>query len=94
MLIEEMVGDLKKHGFDFECTMLYDFLELSHITLAVAFLSVRLILVGCTTVDTGLHHLVDRNERSNFRIFQISLCFIQRRLTNGLSVQIPLYAYL
>jgi hypothetical protein len=59
---------MKKHGFDLESTMLHDFLKLSRLTLAVAFLYVWAISVG-------------------FR-------FIKRRLTNGLSVQIPLCSYL
>ena len=34
---EELQGDIKKHGFDLESTMLHDFLKLSRLTLAVAF---------------------------------------------------------
>ena len=80
-----MHGDFKKHGFDLESTMLRDFLRLSRLTLAVAFLYVWLISVGCTTIHAGLRHLVDRNDRRDLCIFQIGLRFIQRRLTNGLS---------
>jgi hypothetical protein len=35
MWIEEMFGDLKKHGFDLESTMLRHFQRLSRLTLAV-----------------------------------------------------------
>ena len=37
MWCEELHGDIKKHGFDLESTMLHDFLKLSRLTLAVAF---------------------------------------------------------
>ncbi len=38
MWIEEMFGDMKKHGFDLESTMLRHFLRLSRLTLAVVLL--------------------------------------------------------
>ena len=94
MWSEELHGDLKKHGFDLESTMLHDFLQLSRLTLAVAFLYVWLISVGGYTIHAGLRHLVDRNDRRDLSIFQIGLRFIQRRLTNALSVQVPLCSYL
>jgi hypothetical protein len=73
---------------------LRDFLRLSRLTLAVAFLYVWLISVGSHTIHHGLRHFVDRNDRRDLSIFQIGLRFIQRRLTNDLSVSIPLYIYL
>jgi len=94
MWTEELHGDIKKHGFDLESTMLQDFLKLSRLTLAVAFLYVWLISVGSVTIHAGLRRLVDRNERRDLSIFQIGSRFIQRRLTNDLSVQIPLCSYL
>jgi hypothetical protein len=94
MWAEEMHGDLKKHGFDLESTMLRHFLRLSRLTLAVACLYVWLISVGGRTIHQGLRHLVDRIDRRDLSIFQIGLRFIQRRLTNALSVSIPLCSYL
>jgi len=94
MWTEELHGDLKKHGFNLESTMLHDFLRLSRLTLAVAFLYVWSISVGADTIHLGLRHLVDRNDRRDLSIFQIGLRFTQRRLTNALSVQIPLCSYL
>jgi len=46
MWCEELHGDIKDHGFDLESTMLHDFLKLSRLTLAVAFLYVWTISVG------------------------------------------------
>jgi hypothetical protein len=93
MWIEEMFGDLKKHGFDLESTMLRHFLRLSRLTLAVVLLYVWLISVGDHTIRDGLRHLVDRVDRRDLSIFQIGLRFIERRLTNALSFRIPLFAY-
>jgi hypothetical protein len=94
MWAEEMHGDFKKHGFDLESTMLRDFLRLSRLTLAIAYLYVWLISIGGRTIHIGLRHLVDRMDRRDLSIFQIGLRFIQRRLTNALSVHIPLCSYL
>lgn len=94
MWTEEMFGDFKKHGFDLESTMLRDFLRLSRLTLAVAILYVWLISVGARTIHEGLRHLVDRTDRRDLSIFQIGMRFIQKRLTNALSVRIPLCTYL
>jgi hypothetical protein len=94
MWIEEMFGDLKRHGFDLESTMLHDFLRLSRLTLAVAYLYVWLISVGGRTIHSGLRHLVDRNDRRDLSIFQIGHRFVQRRLTNAFSISVPLCAYL
>jgi hypothetical protein len=94
MWIEEMFGDLKKHGFDLECSMLHSFLRLSRLTLAVAFLYAWLVSTGSRTIHLGLRHLVDRNDRRDLSIFQIGLRFIERRLVNGLSLHLSTCAYL
>ncbi len=94
MWIEEMFGDLKKHGFDLESTMLRHFLRLSRLTLAVVLLYIWLISVGGRTIRDGLRQLVDRIDRRDLSIFQIGLRFIERRLTNDLPFRIPLFSYL
>jgi hypothetical protein len=94
MWCEELHGDLKDHGFDLESTMLQSFEKLSRLTLAVAFLYVWLMAVGGQTIQQGLRHLVDRHDRRDLSIFQIGLRFIDRRLTNDLSVQVPLFSHL
>jgi hypothetical protein len=83
MWIEEMFGDMKKHGFDLECSMLHSFLRLSRLTLAVAFLYVWLVSSGARTIHAGLRHLVDRKDRRDLSIFQIGLRFIERLLVNS-----------
>jgi len=93
MWIEEMFGDLKKHGFDLESTRLHNFLRLSRLTLAVVWLYVWLISVGTNAVHQGLRHLVDRHDRRDLSIFQIGFRFIQRRLSNALAISVPICSY-
>jgi hypothetical protein len=93
MWIEEMFGDLKKHGFDLECTMLRHFERLSRLTLAVALLYVWLVSIGTRTIRDGLRVLVDRTDRRDLSIFQIGFRFIERCVINALTFQIALCSY-
>jgi hypothetical protein len=86
MWIEEMFGDLKKHGFNLESSMLHSFLRLSRLTLAVAFLYVYLVSTGGRTIHQGLRHLVDRKDRRDLSIFQIGFRLIERCLINSLPI--------
>lgn len=90
MWIEEMFGDMKKHGFDLESTHLQHFLRLSRLTLIVAILYVWLITIGVRVIKNGLRYLVDRKDRRDLSIFQIGLRSVERRLTNSLKVVISL----
>jgi len=65
--IEEMFGDMKKHGFNIESTHLCHFLRLSRLTLAVALLYVWFLSVGTRTIHAGLRHLVDRRDGFGLR---------------------------
>ena len=93
MWIEEMFGDMKKHGFDLECTMLRHFDRLSRLTLAVALLYVWLISIGTRIIRNGLRNLVDRTDRRDLSIFQIGLRFIERCVINALMFQVVLCSY-
>lgn len=86
MWIEEMFGDLKKHGFNLECSMLHSFLRLSRLTLAVVFLYVWLVSAGGHSIHQGSRHLVDRKDRRDLSIFQIGFRLIERLLINFLPV--------
>jgi len=94
MWIEEMFGDMKKHGFNLEDSMLRSFQRLSRLTLAVAFLYAWLISTGVRAIRAGHRHLVDRKDRRDLCIFQIGLRLIQRRLTNALTISFTLCSYL
>lgn len=93
MWIEEMFGDMKKHGFDLELTMLRHFDRLSRLTLAVALLYVWLVSIGTRTIQDGLRNLVDRSDRRDLSIFQIGLRFIERCVVNARVFQVTLCSY-
>ena len=91
--IEEMFGDLKKHGFDLERTMLRHFDRLSRLTLAVVLLYVWLISIGTRSIRNGLRKLVDRTDRQDLSIFQIGLRFIERCVSNAFTFRITRCSY-
>jgi hypothetical protein len=69
---EEFHGDIKKHGFDLESTMLHSFEKLSRLTLAVAFLYVWLMAVGGRAIHDGQRPLVDRRDRRDLSILGLT----------------------
>jgi hypothetical protein len=93
MWIEEMFGDLKKHGFDLESTMLRTAEHLSRLTLVVAFLFDWLISAGAKIIRMGLRHLVDRKDRRDLCLFQIGWRFVERRLLRLSSFPLSLCIY-
>ena len=93
MWIEEMFGDLKKHGFDLESTMLQTAEHLSRLTLVVAYLFDWLISAGAKIIHIGLRHFVDRKDRRDLSLFQIGWRFIDRQVLRLLSFPISLCTY-
>jgi len=93
MWIEEMFGDLKKHGFDLEASMLHHADRLSRLTLAVVLIYVWSLSVGTKTIRNSLRPLVDRRDRRDLSVFQIGLRFIERQLINSFPMQIILCSY-
>ena len=80
MWIEEMFGDMKRHGFDLEASRLGHFLRLSRLTLAVCLLYLWLVALGEHVLSRDLAHLVDRTDRRDLSVFRLSWDFIERRL--------------
>lgn len=93
MWIEEMFGDLKRHGFDLESTMLRHADRLSRLTLAVALLYVWSISIGTKTIKNGQRERIDRKDRRDLSIFQIGLRYIERLLVNSLNCPVNLCVY-
>lgn len=91
--IEEMFGDMKKHGFDLESSMLRSFLRLSRLTLAVSFLYLWLISTGTYAIHTGKRHLVDVKSRRDLSLFQIGMRLIERAITNGCFLRFSICSY-
>ena len=93
MWIEEMFGDMKRHGFDLESTMLHHIARLSRLTLAVAFLYVWLLAIGSQTIRSGLRHFLDRKDRRDLSLFQIGWRFIDRMLLHSAPFSVSLCAH-
>ncbi len=94
MWIEELFGDLKHHGFDLESTHLKHFLRLSRLTLAVVLLYVWSLATASNVIKRGQRHIVDRRCRRDLSIFRIGLRWIQRCITNQLTLSYSTYPYL
>ncbi|MBL8157331.1 MAG: IS4 family transposase [Anaerolineae bacterium] len=81
MWIEEMFGDLKKHGFNLESSHLRSFLRLSRLTLVVCLLYIWLMAVGKSVERNRLIDLVDRHDRHDLSIFRWGWDFVERCLS-------------
>jgi hypothetical protein len=85
MWIDEMLGDLKKHGFDRLSTAQEERAILclpdrrSCLTLDVALWYEWFISIGTKVIQNSMRHLINRNERRDLRIFQIGLRYIELR---------------
>lgn len=77
MWIEEMFGDMKKHGFDLESSHLRHFLRLSRLTLTVCLLYLWLVALGQHVLANGLAAQVDRTDRRDLSIFRLGWDFLE-----------------
>lgn len=80
MWIEEMFGDMKKHGFDLEASHLRHFLRLSRLTLAVCLLYLWLVALAEHVLTFGLMAEIDPSDRQDLSIFRLGWDFLERRL--------------
>ena len=92
MWIEEMFGDMKKHGFDLEMTHLRHFLRLSRLTLVVCLLYLWLLALGEYVLHHGLSAQVDRTDRRDLSIFRLGWDFLEDCLR--LNQPIPILSFL
>jgi hypothetical protein len=83
MWIDELFGDLKRHGVDLEMTHLRHIERLSRLTLLVAVLYLWLLATGVRMIRRGVRHLVDRRERRDLSLFQIGWRIVARWLRGG-----------
>jgi len=93
MWIEELFGDLKRHGFDLEQTRLRHVMRLSRLTLAAALLYVWVIACGVKAIKRGERKLVDRTDRRDLSIFRIGYDLLERYFTNEWAVSCPFVPY-
>jgi hypothetical protein len=95
--IENMFGDLKDNGFDFERSSLRHFRRLSRLTLAVCLLYVWFLAFGTELVKRGLHTQVDRADHRNLSLFRIAWDYLQRALLFALPFDVllePFFGFL
>jgi hypothetical protein len=90
MWIEEMFGDMKKHGFDLQASHLRHFLRLSRLTLAVCLFYLWLVALGEHLMRHRQQAEVDRAKRRDLSIFRLGWDFLCRRL--ALNDPIPIVA--
>lgn len=83
MLIEELFGDLKGHGFDLEHTRLRQVERLNRLTLLVCLLYVWLIRTGLMLLLAHRTALVDRHDRRDLSLFQLGVRYIKRLCNNN-----------
>jgi len=77
MWIEEMFGDMKKHGVDLESSHLYHFLRLSRLTLIVCLLYLWLVALGEHILQYGLSDQINRTDRCDLSIFRLGWDFFE-----------------
>ena len=86
--IENMFGDLKGNGFDFERSSLRHFLRLSRLTLAVCLLYVWFLAFATQLVRARLHSQVDRADRRDLSLFRIAWDSLHRALLSDLPFEV------
>ena len=90
MWIEEMFGDLKKHGFDLQSSHLRSFQRLGRLTLLVCLLYLWLITLARLVEHWAWVDLVDRHDRRDLSLFRLGWDFVERCLS--LADPIPIIA--
>lgn len=93
MWIEELFGDLKRHGFDLESTHLRHLERLSRLTWLVVLLYLWLVAIGSQVLKRGERWRVDRRDRRDLSIFQIGVRIIEQCLINELPLRISFRPY-
>lgn len=78
MWIEEMFGDMKKHGFDLERTHLRHLDRIERLMLGVCIAYVWLVALGSWVVKNGMRHFIDRKERRDKSYFRLGWDWIER----------------
>lgn len=81
--IEEMFGDMKRHGFNLEASRLWHAERLSRLMFIVAIVYIWLVTLGEHVIQNNLQPLVDRTDRQDLSIFRLGWDWLERLLTLG-----------
>jgi hypothetical protein len=88
MWMEEMFGDMKKHGFNLESTQLHDAKRIERLMLGVCIAFVWLISLGSWVVKNGHRHLIDINCRRDKSYFRLGWDWVTRCFSLGYPVRL------
>ena len=80
MWIEEMFGDMKKHGFNLEMSRLHHADRLSRLMLVVSLLYIWLLTLGEYVIQQGVQDRIDRSNRRDLSIFRTGWDWLERQL--------------
>lgn len=78
--IEEMFGDMKKHGFNLEASRLHHPQRLSRLMMIVSILYVWLVSLGEYVIQREIQASVDREKSPNLSIFRTGWDWLERQL--------------
>lgn len=81
MWIEQLFGDLKKHGVDVEATQLRHADRLSRLLLAVCLLYVWLFFLGFRVIKAGWRAWLDRADRRDLSLPRLGWDLLERCLS-------------
>lgn len=94
MWMEEMFGDMKKHGFNLEATQLRDSRRIERLMLGVCIAFVWLITLGSWVVKNGFRHMIDVNCRRDKSYFRLGWDWVARCICLGYPVRLHFRPYL
>lgn len=94
MWMEEMYGDMKKHGFNLETTQLRDAKRIERLMLGVCIAFVWLITLGSWVVKNGYRHLIDVKSRRDKSYFRLGWDWVARCISLGYPLRLHFKPYL
>jgi hypothetical protein len=78
MWVEEMFGDMKRHGFDLQSTHLLDAARIERLMLGVCMAYTWLTSLGSWVVKNGYRHLIDHKSRRDKSYFRLGWDWVVR----------------
>jgi hypothetical protein len=94
MWIEEMFGDMKRHGFDLEATHLHHAQRIERLMLAVCIAFVWLFTLGAWVVKNGHRHFIDLKSRRDKCYFRLGWDWIDHSIRLELPLRLHFKPYL
>lgn len=93
MWIEEMFGDMKRHGFNLQATHLRNSERIERLMLGICFAYVWLLSLGSWVVKNGFRHLLDRKDRRDKSYFRLGWDWVERCHTLAQPVRLRFKPY-